>query len=144
MDELPLVLVSLRTVPKLDLGCSPSELVYGSMVGLRTVPKEDLGCSPSELVYGSTIHLPGEFFKAARSAAKPDMSDFLACLHKIMAGLRPKETANTGISLQCTYDGPFRVLDRQPNTSPWTSMPDRIQYLLITSNLRSCYLFWTS
>lgn len=44
MDELPLVLL-----------------------GLRSAPKEDLGCAPSELVYGTTIRLPGEFFETSNS-----------------------------------------------------------------------------
>ena len=32
MDELPLVLLDLRSAPKEDLGCSPSELVYGTTI----------------------------------------------------------------------------------------------------------------
>ena len=39
MDELPLVLL-----------------------GLPSVPKDDLECAPSELVYGTTIRLPRDFF----------------------------------------------------------------------------------
>ncbi len=111
MDELPLVLL-----------------------GLRSAPKEDLGCAPSELVYGTTIRLPGEFFKTTRSPAEPRVSDLLTCLCTTMARLRPKETSyhreHTAhmpaqlrsctfvfvrhdahrTPLQCTYDGPFRVL----------------------------------
>ena len=113
MDELPLVLL-----------------------GLRSAPKEDLGCAPSELVYGTTIRLPGEFFQATTSAAEPEVSDLLTRLRTTMAGLRPKETSHHRqhtahmpvdlqscafvfvrhdahrTPLQCTYDGPFRVLER--------------------------------
>ena len=113
MDELPLVLL-----------------------GLRSAPKEDLGCAPSELVYGTTIRLPGELFHATTSAVGPEVSDLLARLCATMAGLRPKEashhrqhTAHMPVDLQhctfvfvrhdahrtplrCTYDGPFRVLER--------------------------------
>ena len=113
MDELPLVLL-----------------------GLRSAPKEDLGCAPSEIVYGTTIRLPGEFFQATTLAAEPEVSDLLKHLRTTMAGLRPMETshyrqhtAHMPVDLQsctfvfvrhdahrtplrCTYDGPFRVLER--------------------------------
>ena len=71
MDELPLVLL-----------------------GLRSVPKEDLGCAPSELVYGTTIRLPGEFFEATKTSTKPSVSDLLTCLHTTMARLQPKQTSH--------------------------------------------------
>ena len=145
MDELPLVLL-----------------------GLRSAPKEGLGCALAELVYGTTIRLPGEFFECT-PAAEPDMSDLLTHLRNTMARLRPKQTAHhrrpsthipadfpkvtdlfcrlplptlfyqleavhlgdlmrlsvrPGVRtkhslrvahrtpLQCTYDGPFKVLER--------------------------------
>ena len=70
MDELPVVLL-----------------------GLRSAPKEDLGCAPAELLYGTTLHLPGEFFEGTM-AAEPDVSDLLSCLRTTMAQLRPKETSH--------------------------------------------------
>ena len=112
MDELPLVLL-----------------------GLRSAPKEGLGCAPAELVYGTTIRLPGEFFECT-PAAESDVSDLLIHLRNTMARLRPKQTSHhrrpsTHIPaelqsctfvfvrhdahrtpLQCTYDGPFKVLER--------------------------------
>ena len=63
MDELPVVLL-----------------------GLRSAPKEDLGCAPAELLYGTTLRLPGEFFEAT-TAAEPDVSDLLSRLRTTMAQL---------------------------------------------------------
>ena len=66
LDELPLVLL-----------------------GLRSALKEGLGCVPAELVYGTTIRLPGEFFECT-PAAEPDTSDLLTHLRNTMVRLRPK------------------------------------------------------
>ena len=113
MDELPLVLL-----------------------GLRSASKEDLGCAPAELVYGTTIRLPGEFFETSTASHEPAASELLTQLRTTMATLRPKQTSHhRQLSphvpgelqdcrfvfirhdahrkpLQCTYDGPFRVLER--------------------------------
>ena len=113
MDELPLVLL-----------------------GLRSAPKEDLGCAPAELIYGTTIRLPGEFFETSTASHEPAASELLTQLRTTMATLRPKQTSHhRQLSphvpgelqdcrfvfirhdahrkpLQCTYDGPFRVLER--------------------------------
>ena len=37
------------------------------LLGIRTAPKEDLGCSSAELVYGAPVTVPGEFFPAHTS-----------------------------------------------------------------------------
>ena len=43
MDELPWVLLGLRTVPKDDLGASPAEMVYGAP---RTIPRDFIAPPP--------------------------------------------------------------------------------------------------
>ena len=136
MDELPLVLL-----------------------GLRSAPKEDLGCSPSELVYGTTIRLPGEFFEAPTSSAEQDVSGFLARLRSTMAALRPKETTHHRrhtihmpvdlercsfvfvrhnahrTPLQCIYDGSFRVLQTAAKYFTLDINGRQDTYLWIGSNL---------
>ena len=111
MDELPLVLL-----------------------GLRSAPKEDLGCLPSELVYGTTVHLPREFVSASTTESEPPASNLLTQLHTTMATLRMTKadfpspptdlTCTCGVTelqvrhdahctpLQCTYNGRFRVLEQ--------------------------------
>ena len=34
------------------------------MLGIRSAPKGDLGCSSAELVYGSPLTVPGEFLRS--------------------------------------------------------------------------------
>ena len=34
------------------------------MLGIRTAWREDINCSPAQLVYGTDLHLPGAFFEA--------------------------------------------------------------------------------
>lgn len=102
-------------------------------IGPAPAPKEDLGCAPSELVYGTMICVPGEFFKAAASTVEPEVSDLPAHLCTTMTGLRPEMSHHREhithmpvdlrsctfvfvchdahhTSLQCTYDGSFRRL----------------------------------
>ncbi len=106
------------------------------LLGLWSAPKVDLKCAPTELVFGTTLRLPGEFFDAATSSVDPVVSDFFVRLRTTIASVRPQETSHHRqhtahlpatlqtcafvfvrhdahrTPLQCTYDGPFRVLAR--------------------------------
>ena len=110
MDELPVVLL-----------------------GIRTAWREDVNCSPAELVYGTALHIPGEFFETSRSSELAP--GFLRDLQEMMRNLQPsqpeyhgsKQTylpANLGSTgwvyvrqdshrgpLQRPYTGPFRVIE---------------------------------
>lgn len=46
------------------------------MLGLRTALKEDLGCSSTELVYGIHLRLPGGFFEAPGALQPTSPVDF--------------------------------------------------------------------
>ena len=107
------------------------------LLGLRTAPKEDLRSSSAELVYGSPLTVPGDFFpdSAPRSAPRE-----LQQQRERAKNLRPVPTTAHGEDkiqshvpkalnqakfvfvrhdarkppLQSPYDGPFEVIERTP------------------------------
>lgn len=105
------------------------------MLGIRTSVKTDLKCSPAELVYGTTLRLPGEFFQHTTNAFV-DPTLFLGRLRNIMQKQQPVQTQHHGTRssyvpdalkhathvfvrhdavkppLQRPYDGPFLVVKR--------------------------------
>ena len=104
------------------------------LLGLRTTPKEDLKSTVAELVYGSTIILPGDFILPAEADGAD--AEFLRHLRGDIARLRPTPTSRHGNKpsyiptplrtaefvfirhdatrrpLQRPYNGPFRVVRR--------------------------------
>ena len=108
------------------------------LLGIRTAPKEDLGCSSAELVYGAPITVPGDFI--ANHGPQQDHSFQLQRLRDQVGSLAPVPTARHGTapasvpaglqqakfvfvrrdahrnSLQCPYEGPFRVIENGSKT----------------------------
>ncbi|BHF82359.1 hypothetical protein SprV_0802549600 [Sparganum proliferum] len=86
------------------------------MLGIRTALKPDLECSTAELVYGTTLRIPGDFFDNSQSSADLDPSDYVQTLRQAMNHLRATSprprTNNVRRPLQQPYDGPFRVMSR--------------------------------
>ena len=106
------------------------------LLGLRTVPKEDLGTSAAELVYGEPLTVPGEFLNPN---AKP-LSCHSDPFNSLIKRLVPTPTSQHGLStpttphclenasfvfirrdchrgpLQRPYDGPYRVITPGPKT----------------------------
>ena len=103
------------------------------MLGLRTALREDAGCSPAELVYGTDLHLPGEMFETPRTDALPP--GYLQDLKETMRNVLPPPTAYHGTRstysptnlghtgwvyvrsdghrtpLQRPFTGPFKVIE---------------------------------
>lgn len=104
------------------------------MLGLRAMPKTDLQCSSAELVYGQSLRLPGEYF--IRSNFDPQVSNFIFKLREYFNNLQftttkrqfyQKSFISSGMD-NCTYvflreprlkpvfsplfDGPFKVVSR--------------------------------
>ena len=105
------------------------------MLGIRTAIKSDLGCCAAELVYGTTIRLPGQFVAPNPADGDLDPSDYIHRLRRQMQDLRPTPTRAQHRKPQihpdldtCTYvfvrhdavrkplqppyDGPFKVIRR--------------------------------
>ena len=108
------------------------------MLGVRTCPKEDLGCSSAELVYGTPLTVPGEFVVA--SAQPADARTTLPHLRDLAARQQPVPTSQHGKArtympkqimnsryvfirrdahrtpFQQPYRGPYKVLEHGPKT----------------------------
>ena len=111
MDELPLVLLGIRTAWREDPDCSASDLVYGT--SLR-IPGEFLPHEPRDLRVSS------EFLQQLRDIMRtvlPPAHEF----HGSRSAYTPASLASTGYvyvrhdahrtPLQRPYDGPFKILE---------------------------------
>lgn len=106
------------------------------LLGLRTTFSEELGASPAELLYGSSITLPGEFFNPSPPSLHHPTDGFLQTFRTAMQKLRapppswhgryPAQTlpglySATHVFVRCDavrqplqppYNGPYRVITR--------------------------------
>ena len=106
------------------------------LLGIRTAPKEDLRTSSAELVYGAPLTVPGDFVAAPNTTASPDT--LLRTLHRKVQGFMPVPTSQHGTQLSSVpsdlhssqyvfvrrdchrsplerpYEGPFRVITSSP------------------------------
>ena len=63
------------------------------LLGLRTMPKEDLNTSPADLVYGSPLTVPGDFL--LQSTVQP-VQEHLRLLREKVDNLKPMPTSAHG------------------------------------------------
>ena len=128
------------------------------LLSLRTTPKEDLKSTVAELVYGSTIVLPGDFILPAEADGAD--AGFLRHLRGDIARLRPTPTSRHGNKpsyiptplrtaefvfirhdatrrpLQRPYNGPFRVVRRnEKDLSSISAIAEKILFQLINLSL---------
>ncbi|XP_064461876.1 uncharacterized protein LOC135372067 [Ornithodoros turicata] len=106
------------------------------LLGLRSAVKKDLECSPAELVYGASLHVPGEFLGPPSLGSAPLPAASLDGIRDAIRAVQPTPTRlpasispfvfkdihtsthvfirndATRAPLQPPYQGPFRVLQR--------------------------------
>jgi transposase InsO family protein len=114
-------------------GPSWSDELPWVLLGIRTAPKEDLGTSSAELVYGAPITLPADFVSNTLPDVPPSV--YLQQLREVVGKLAPIPTSKHGLPmthipvalprapyvfirkgghkppLMAPYDGPYRVLE---------------------------------
>ncbi len=121
------------------------------MLGIRTAPKEDLRASSAELVYGSPLTVPADLI-STKVTPTITSEDFLRCLRSRVAQLIPlpmsrhgKVTTHTPLklndshyvfirrgatdnTLQAPYTGPYKVLEYGTKTLllEYGGKPERI------------------
>ena len=106
------------------------------LLGIRTAPKEDLHTSSAELVYGAPLTVPGDFVASPNSTSSP--GTLLRTLHDKVQGFMPVPTSQHGTQassvppnlhssqyvfvrrdchrspLKRPYEGPFKVIHSGP------------------------------
>ena len=103
------------------------------LLGLRTAWREDPDCSPAELVYGSSLHIPGEFLPCTTPEQTTPTSGFLRQLQGYMQKALPPpptyhgaQQAHVPANLSSTgYVYVRRDGYRKPLTRPYSG-PHRI------------------
>ncbi|XP_062923396.1 uncharacterized protein LOC134356391 [Mobula hypostoma] len=107
------------------------------LLGIRTAPKEDLHSSSAELVYGAPLVVPGEFIPAPRGQEE-EPTAVLDRLRERLGNLAPIPTSQHGQSPTCVpedlqnclfvrrgghraplqrpYEGPFKVIRNNGST----------------------------
>ena len=105
------------------------------LLGIRTSWRTELDCSPSDLVYGMTVNVPGAFLEPVNREELPS-SDFVQDLYRTMREIEPTQMShhsspktNVPQSLETSsfvyvredavrhplvrpYSGPFKILEK--------------------------------
>ena len=82
----------LKASLKTHAGARWTENLPLVLLGIRTAVKSDLGCSAAELVYGTTLRLPGQFVANTDTDVDIDPGDYVHRLRRFMLDMRPHST----------------------------------------------------
>ena len=105
------------------------------LLGIRTSVKEGLNCSPAEMVYGQTLTVPGDFFVQDDTTISSDPNSFADIIKQRMRNVKSYDTRQSDhpafipksldtsdyvfvrvdrlrTGLRPPYDGPFKVVRR--------------------------------
>ena len=92
------------------------------LLGIRTVPKEDLGCSSAEMVYGAPLTVPGDFLPRGQDTA--DVAHFLPRLRETVRKLAPRPPVPHGTKPSSVptalADSRFVFVRRDSHRPPFT------------------------
>ncbi|KFD51219.1 hypothetical protein M513_07819 [Trichuris suis] len=90
------------------------------LLGIRTTPKQDLTTSSAELVYGAPLAVPGDFIPAARG--QPEPASLLKRLREKVGKLAPIPTSRHGATITHVppdlHDSPYVFLHRDAHRTP--------------------------
>ena len=127
------------------------------LLGIRTTPKEDINCSTAELVYGSPLTVPGDFIPGTNEPPNP--SSLLPWLrqaiskfnftpmsqHGVAPQHMPRELFNSPYvfirrdshkpPLTPPYEGPYKVLQRGTKSFRLMLAAGKKLFLWIASSL---------
>ncbi|XP_037928948.1 uncharacterized protein LOC119663416, partial [Teleopsis dalmanni] len=115
-QSLPLVLLGLRTTPKLDLNASPSEMLFGNPLCVPGQMLSDFKQKSSETDFVSALRRALAKVKSVESTRHCHPSvyvprDVINCKHVFLRVDRARAP------LEQPYEGPFEVLSRNEKTS---------------------------
>ena len=103
------------------------------LLGIRTVPKEDLDCSSAEMVYGATRTVPGDFLP--RGQETQEAAQFLPRLRETVRGLAPRPPVPHGTrpsSVPATLANSSYVFVRRDSHRPPLTPPYEGPYKVLT------------
>ena len=66
-----------------------SEIIPLILLAIRTTPKIEFNCSPAEMVFGKCLTLPGELISISTNDKIPDSANFADRLKDHMGNLQP-------------------------------------------------------
>ncbi|XP_058123276.1 uncharacterized protein LOC131285240 [Anopheles ziemanni] len=113
------------------------------LLGLRTTFKSDINASPAELVYGTTLTISAEFFSKGPQPVATDQSDFVKTLREAMRKFRPPGTAwhtNRTTFVHHDLNKCTHVFVRNDTVRLVLTTPYHGPYQVLTRNLKSFQL----
>lgn len=133
------------------------------LMGLRAAARTDTGVSAAELTYGYNLRLPCDFFTAPPSTESDMDSDYVSRLRASISSARPSQPTSHGNKrpifvhkdlqtceqvfirhdavkkpLQPTYDGPYKVIERNSKTFK-LELPERRSAVISIDRLKPAY-----